>query len=171
MRLKGEARSGREGGAMASRLDSLWADYEEHHRTAGNKWCHLVGIPLILVGLLALLSVPLFGLAGLPIEVALLWVLAMGGAYLWLDIRLGSAMVGLTLLLYLGARQLAWPVALALFVIGWVFQFIGHGVYEKRSPAFFKNLTHLLVGPLWVMNHALRLRPKERSGAPRNAKA
>ena len=79
--------------------------------------------------------------------------------YLWLDARLGAALLAVTLLLYLGARLLAWPVALGLFGVGWIFQFIGHGLYEKRSPAFFGNLTHLLVGPLWVLNHAVRIRP------------
>lgn len=145
---------------MASRLDRLWADYEEHHRSGGNRWCHLIGIPLILAGLLGLLAVPVFELARVPVEAALLLVLATGSVYVWLDGKLGAAMVVTTLLLYLGARLLTWPVALELFAVGWVFQFIGHGVYEKRSPAFFHNLTHLLVGPLWVLNHALRLRPK-----------
>ncbi|MFQ5664356.1 MAG: Mpo1-like protein [Terriglobia bacterium] len=146
---------------MASKLDRLWADYEEHHRTAGNKWCHLVGIPLILVGLLSLLSVPVFRVERLPVEVALLLVVVTGGLYLWLDAKLGAAMFAATLLIYLGARLLAWPVALGLFVVGWGFQFVGHGVYEKRSPAFFTNLAHLLVGPLWVLNHALRIRSEQ----------
>ncbi|MBI4467256.1 MAG: DUF962 domain-containing protein [Acidobacteria bacterium] len=143
---------------MANRLDRLWADYEDHHRTAGNKWCHLVGIPLIVVGLLGLLAVPLFRWQEWPVEIGLLVALGSGGVYLWLDARLGAAMMGATLLLYLGARLLDWRVALGLFLIGWVFQFIGHGHYEKRSPAFFHNFAHLLVGPLWVLNHALRLR-------------
>lgn len=143
---------------MASRLDRLWADYEEHHRTAGNKWCHMLGIPLIIAGLLGLLAVPLFRVEERPVELALLVVLVTGAAYLWLDPRLGAAMTAATLVLYLAARLLDWRLALALFLVGWVFQFIGHGVYERRSPAFFRNLTHLLVGPLWVLNHALRLR-------------
>lgn len=149
---------------MAGRLDPLWADYEEHHRTAGNRWCHRVGIPLIIVGLLGLLAVPVFRVGVFPVELALIVVLVAGGAYLWLDARLGSAMAALTLVLYVGARQLNWRAALALFVIGWVFQFVGHGVYEKRSPAFFRNLTHLLVGPLWVLNHLLHLRPEKQAG-------
>ena len=27
----------------------------------------------------------------------------------------------------------------ALFVLGWIFQFIGHKVYEHKNPAFFRN--------------------------------
>ena len=49
-----------------------------------------------------------------------------------------------------------WKVSLALFVVGWIFQFVGHYVYEKRSPAFYRNLAHLLVGPLWILAKATR---------------
>jgi uncharacterized membrane protein YGL010W len=31
-------------------------------------------------------------------------------------------------------------------------------VYEKNRPAFFKNMLHLLVGPLFLMNDLLRIR-------------
>ena len=41
---------------------------------------------------------------------------------------------------------------LVLFVLGWIFQFIGHSVYEHKQPAFFRNFAHLLVGPLWILN-------------------
>ena len=143
---------------MADRLQSLWADYEQHHRTAGNKWCHLLGIPLIVTGALGLLAVEVVRLAGWPVELSLLLVLAAGGAYVWLDARLGAAMLAVSFILYLGARLLDWRWAAGLFIFGWVLQFVGHGLYEKRSPAFFKNLAHLLVGPLWVLNHALRIR-------------
>ena len=44
--------------------------------------------------------------------------------------------------------------AVVLFVVGWIFQFIGHYVYEKRAPAFYRNLAHLLVGPLWILAKA-----------------
>ena len=43
--------------------------------------------------------------------------------------------------------------------MGWIFQGIGHAVYEKRSPAFLRNLVHLLVGPAFLVNEALHVRP------------
>lgn len=39
-----------------------------------------------------------------------------------------------------------WPVA--LFVVGWVFQFIGH-VFEGKPPEFFKDWRFLFVGLRW----------------------
>lgn len=144
---------------MAAQFARWWTDYEEHHRAEGNQWCHVAGIPMIIAGILGLLSRELFQVGGLPVEAALLLVLAAGAAYLWLEPRLGGIMFVVLLASYAGARLLGWKASLALFVVGWVFQFIGHGVYEKRSPAFLKNLAHLLVGPLWVLHHVTRLQP------------
>jgi uncharacterized membrane protein YGL010W len=41
-----------------------------------------------------------------------------------------------------------WPVALALFIIGWVFQFVGHA-FEGKPPEFFHDWRFLFVGLRW----------------------
>jgi uncharacterized membrane protein YGL010W len=46
-----------------------------------------------------------------------------------------------------------WRVALALFVFGWILQFVGHAI-EGNQPAFFRNPVYLLVGPLWLARRA-----------------
>ena len=51
-----------------------------------------------------------------------------------------------------------WILAAALFVGGWVLQFVGHA-YEGKKPAFLTNLTHLLIGPLWIAHLAVQRRP------------
>src|SRR5579863_5643690 len=139
-------------------LDTLWVDYDQHHRSAGNQYCHMLGIPLIIIGLLA---GPHFDFSGLPLDLGILLVLGAGVVYVFLDAKLGGVMFVVNVGFYLIARQLNWELALALFVLGWVFQFVGHGIYEKRAPAFSKNLAHLLVGPLWVLNHIVHLREEE----------
>ena len=45
-------------------------------------------------------------------------------------------------------------LALILFVIGWILQFIGHAI-EGKPPAFFKNPIYLLVGPIWWLKKFL----------------
>jgi uncharacterized membrane protein YGL010W len=66
---------------------------------------------------------------------------------------------GITLIVFGIASVLTGPrVGLASFFVGWIFQAVGHTVYEKNRPAFFKNLLHLLVGPLFLMNDLLRIR-------------
>jgi uncharacterized membrane protein YGL010W len=41
-----------------------------------------------------------------------------------------------------------WIYALALFLIGWIFQFIGHA-FEGKPPEFFSDWRFLLVGVRW----------------------
>jgi uncharacterized membrane protein YGL010W len=50
----------------------------------------------------------------------------------------------------------SWRWALALFVVGWILQFVGHAI-EGNSPAFFRNPVYLLVGPLWLVRRALAI--------------
>jgi uncharacterized membrane protein YGL010W len=46
-----------------------------------------------------------------------------------------------------------WRWALALFIFGWILQFVGHAI-EGNQPAFFRNPVYLLVGPLWLAKRA-----------------
>jgi uncharacterized membrane protein YGL010W len=41
-----------------------------------------------------------------------------------------------------------WPYGLALFVLGWILQFIGHA-FEGKPPEFFHDWRFLLVGARW----------------------
>jgi uncharacterized membrane protein YGL010W len=136
-------------------IDSLLADYGSYHRTPGNVYCHFIGIPLIMYGILALLQLLKLG----PITAAELLIIGGGIFYLVLDLRLAAAMIVLALTVNFTAYAASnLPAAIAAFVCGWIVQAVGHAVYEKRSPAFIKNLLHLLVGPLFLMNELLRVR-------------
>jgi uncharacterized membrane protein YGL010W len=41
-----------------------------------------------------------------------------------------------------------WPGALGLFVVGWIFQLVGHA-YERKPPEFLKDWRFLFVGLRW----------------------
>ena len=41
-----------------------------------------------------------------------------------------------------------WPAIAALFVLGWLFQFVGHA-FERKPPEFFKDWRFLFVGLRW----------------------
>jgi uncharacterized membrane protein YGL010W len=84
--------------------DEWIRQYSASHQNPVNRACHTVGIPLILV---ALLATPLL----IP-------------------------------------RPDSWPLPAALFVLGWIFQFVGH-VFERKPPEFFKDWRFLLVGARW----------------------
>ena len=139
------------------RVDVLLADYSLVHQTRGNILCHAAGITLIVFGVLAMLGrVPIAPHA----TAAELLIAAAGAYYLWLDLPLGLAVTLAAILLDLAARRAGdWKIGVAAFAAGWIFQGIGHAVYEKRSPAFLRNLVHLLIGPAFLVNEALHIRP------------
>ena len=41
-----------------------------------------------------------------------------------------------------------WPYALGLFVLGWIFQFVGHA-FEGKPPEFLSDWRFLFVGLRW----------------------
>ena len=62
----------------------------------------------------------------------------------------GIPLIALSLLLFVGGIFVAgvWKLALALFVLGWVFQFVGHAV-EGKPPEFLHDWRFLFVGLRW----------------------
>ena len=63
---------------------------------------------------------------------------------------LGIPLIVLSLPLFLASPIVKglWPVPVGLFVLGWVFQFIGHA-FEGKAPEFFHDWRFLLVGLRW----------------------
>ncbi len=93
--------------------DEWIAQYATSHQNPVNRFCHTIGIPMIVLSLFV-------GVAAL--------VLALISAPLI-------------------AAQLGW-IALALFVVGWLFQFVGHA-FEGKPPEFLSDWRFLLVGTRW----------------------
>ncbi len=142
---------------MSPALRSYFADYAAFHATPGNQACHYLAVPLIVLSVFAMLAqLPLASVAGFTITAAELTLVAATLYYLTLDAALGAWMFVLSALLVAAGRELPLLAAVALFFFGWAIQFLGHYVYEKKSPAFYRNLVHLLVGPLWVLAKATR---------------
>ena len=44
-----------------------------------------------------------------------------------------------------------------MFIAGWALQYVGHQVFEKNTPAFYRDPYYLLVGPAWVAAEWLEL--------------
>ncbi len=129
---------------------TLLDDYAAHHRDPRNRLCHEIGIPLIVLALESLLRyLPLA-----QMNLAQLATLAVMVYYVRLVRRAALPAIAGLLVLYVLGNFVAWPYALALFAAGWILQFVGHA-YEGKQPAFLTNLTHLLIGPLWIARPAV----------------
>src|SRR5438067_8634429 len=123
-------------------IGTLFGDYASYHRTKGNKWFHRFGIPLIMLSGLGLLA----RLAIAPhVDAAVLLIAAAAIVYFILDWRLAMLMLIVSAAFYVAGAALPLWVNVALFVLGWILQFVGHSVYEKRQPAFLTNAMHLLI--------------------------
>ena len=138
------------------RLARYFSDYARYHKTRGNQICHYLGISCIVVSLLGLLGgVPLLtggavGTEYLRLDAATMLIGLATLWYLYLDWRITIPFMLVIVGTYFLGRAIPSPVNWALFIFGWICQGVGHAVYEKNSPAFFKNLMHLLIGPLWL---------------------
>lgn len=62
----------------------------------------------------------------------------------------GIPLIALAIALFVGSLFVSslWKVALTLFVLGWIFQFVGHA-YERKPPEFLKDWRFLFVGLRW----------------------
>jgi uncharacterized membrane protein YGL010W len=169
---------------MKTLTDQL-AQYASYHRDRRNIATHLVGIPMIVLALAILLSRPQWHFAFLPLAVSPATALFACTSiyYIVLDVALGLIMtVFSALCLVFGAwlaheSTLIWAAGgAALFIVGWIFQFVGHVAYEHRKPAFADDLIGLVIGPLFVLaeilfgfgwRHALRDSIHRQAGALR----
>lgn len=154
-----------------SDVATLLAQYAGYHQDRRNVATHFVGIPLIVVAVLAFLARPLASVGGLEVSLAWLVVPAWAAYYARLDLRLGLGMAGALVIAGLLGRQVAllplWQwlaVSGGAFVVGWAIQFVGHW-FEGKRPAFVDDLRGLAMGPLFLLaelSFALGLRAQLR---------
>lgn len=144
---------------MRNLVDQL-SQYADYHRDRRNVITHFIGIPMIVFALLILMSRASLTIAELRVSLADAAVIGSLLYYLRLDRALGLAMTVLLTLGLQGAdaiagfsteRWLEW--SLSLFVVGWIFQFVGH-LFEGRKPAFMDDIAGLIIGPLFVLAEA-----------------
>lgn len=135
------------------------AAYASVHRDWRNKATHFVGIPVIVFSLLLILSLWRFELGGrewtMSLAVAILAVLG----WMALDLGIGIVMALIMLVAWyaaealagaLGAASAVWIAFIALFVGGWVLQFLGHH-YEGKRPALLTNIFQGFIGPMFLV--------------------
>lgn len=147
-------------------VDRWFSAYADDHRHPGNQRLHVICVPAIVWSILAILHAlpvpaaldraPQGAWAGLATLLALLFwwrlsrPLALGSAVLAALVLWGNVMI----LENFGAMVLL-IAGVAVFVLAWIGQFIGH-VVEGRRPSFFTDLVYLMIGPPWVLAKAYR---------------
>lgn len=142
-------------------VDQWINEYGESHQNPVNKLIHWICVPAIVysvVGLLWSLPVPVVFSDTSPIlNWGTLFLMASVVYYFILSIPLALGMVvvifGLVYLLNWsnGLSIPLWQISVAMFVLAWIVQFIGHNI-EGKKPSFFKDIQFLMIGPLWLLS-------------------
>ena len=157
----------------ASPAERWFAAYADDHRHPVNQRLHVICVPAIVWSILAILqSLPvpeMLATASALIGVgqgawAALAALAAVLFWSWLSLPLGIGTAVLAALCFwLNASVLQsfgsvvlLAAGIAVFVLAWIGQFVGHLV-EGRRPSFFTDLVYLMIGPPWVLAKAYRL--------------
>ncbi|CAN7206229.1 DUF962 domain-containing protein [Pseudoxanthomonas sp. LjRoot168] len=145
-------------------VDRWFASYSGDHVNETNQLIHVFAVPAILWTVVALLwCIPVFGTW---VKSGMWAALAMFGAWMYyykLSRPLGFGMLAIFIAMawltrwleaVLGLQNLFF-VAVAVFVLAWIAQFIGHKI-EGKKPSFLTDLTYLLIGPAWVLSKFYR---------------
>ncbi|KAK4103186.1 DUF962-domain-containing protein [Parathielavia hyrcaniae] len=151
---------------MSLNLEKQLTFYGAYHHNSVNIVIHIVCVPLIVVSFLELLSNygPFFTTPSwiqipyLEPNLATFAALIWGSLYLLLEPVAGGALAVLCLGAAAGTNYLRLQdvagtnkIAIALNVVSWIAQFVGHGKFEGRAPALLDNLFQaFFLAPLFV---------------------
>jgi uncharacterized membrane protein YGL010W len=138
---------------MSQSMNDLLDEYATSHQNKTNKRIHYFAVPIIFWTITAMLWV-----VKLPYveNMAIVMTAIISIYYLSKDIKIAMQMIVISVLCllldsYLEAQSLPLLyIAIGLFVVAWIFQFIGHHI-EGKKPSFFKDLQFLLIGPAWIV--------------------
>jgi uncharacterized membrane protein YGL010W len=133
-------------------IETLLAKYAESHLNPANEVIHFICIPAIVFSLLGLIwAIHPFAALGVVLA-SLLYYFALSAPFAFGMLLMLSAILCILSLL---PQQTVLSISLAIFVIAWIGQFIGHKI-EGKKPSFFEDLRFLLIGPLFVLSFLYR---------------
>ena len=133
-------------------VERLLAVYAQSHRHPSNELIHCICVPAIMFSFLGLLwaAHPGTALAASLAALAYYFLLSVPFA-LGMVLMLGAMLA----LLYALPAAAVLPLSLAIFVLAWIGQAIGHKI-EGKKPSFFDDVRFLLIGPLFVLGFLYR---------------
>lgn len=135
-------------GDALRRIDQLLAHYGESHQNPRNELIHFIAIPLIVFSLIGLLQWVHPYLALGAIAASVVYYARLSNTFM-IVMTLFSALC-LYIVGNMGGTHLL-QVSVGVFVVSWIFQFVGHKI-EGKKPSFFEDLQYLLIGPLFVLS-------------------
>lgn len=146
--------------ALNPKLQAWFLEYDETHRHPLNRATHKVAIPLIVFHIVVMTGwLKLATIGDFTLSLGHLLVLGSLLFYAPLSLKYAALMLAFSSsCLWMGDRldhllgvQTARVTVIAIAVFGWMVQLAGHAIWEKRSPAFTRNLVQALIGPAYFL--------------------
>jgi len=148
-------------------LGQWFSEYGESHQNKTNVYIHKVCVPLItwsLLGILWTIPVPdifleySFNWSYVFVLICLLFYISLKS----IKVILGVLTLVLPVVYILNIASATYGhrilyVSLAVFILAWIGQFIGHKI-EGKKPSFFQDIQFLLIGPAWVLKDILKIK-------------
>jgi uncharacterized membrane protein YGL010W len=138
--------------AQPRTIDALLATYSDSHRNPANELIHFVCVPVIVFTLLGLLWAihPVAALAA--VAASMTYYFKLSRPFAWGMLLMSALMLAVLAMM---PPMTVLPLSLAIFVVAWIGQFIGHKI-EGKKPSFLDDLRFLLIGPLFVLGFLYR---------------
>lgn len=130
------------------KIDRLLAHYGESHRNPANEAIHMAAIPAIMLSIVGLLFALHPWAAYAFVAASLVYYATLRSPAFLMTMATGSVLL-VAVVHAMGALVL--PISAAIFIVAWVFQFVGHKI-EGKKPSFFEDIQYLWVGPLFVLS-------------------
>lgn len=145
---------------MNPKLRAYFLEYDETHRHPMNRLTHKIAIPAIVFHIVAMAGwVPLGPVGGIDLTLAHGIIATSTAFYLPLSLLYAAIMLVASSAALVLSQQLeatlgvsaARGLVVGIAAVGWVVQLAGHAVWEKKAPAFTRNLLQSLVGPVYFL--------------------
>ncbi len=143
---------------MSQSMQQLLDEYATSHQNKTNKLIHYIAVPIIFWTITAMLWVVKIPYAE---NLAVVSTVLISLYYISKNLIIAIQMIVISILCLLlnsWLENLGLPllyIAIGLFVVAWIFQFIGHNI-EGKKPSFFKDLQFLLIGPAWIVKELFK---------------
>lgn len=133
-------------------IHTLLALYSDSHRNPTNELIHFVCVPVIVFSLLGILWAIHPALALVAVAASMWYYFQLSRPFAYGMLAMAAVM--LAILAAMPAMTVL-PLSIAVFVVAWIGQFIGHKI-EGKKPSFLDDLRFLLIGPLFVLGFLYR---------------
>lgn len=132
------------------KIDQLLAHYGQSHTHPSNEKIHFIAIPLIMLSLCGMLFAVHPWVAYAFVAASMIYYATLSRIFFAI-MCVWSALI-VVLVHSMGEHVLM--ASVAIFVVAWIFQFIGHRI-EGKKPSFFEDIQYLWIGPLFVISRLM----------------